>query len=414
MDHHIPAYIGTEAIPVLIRYCQQSNLSKFVLVSDRNTFAVLGSKVETALRHENYDVITIVLEGQEIIADANYLLEVFLKIDREERVFLAVGTGTITDISRFVSHRSKNVFISIPTAPSVDGFNSMGAPLVVGGLKKTYTCRTPVALFADLATLVEAPKLLIASGYGDLVGKLFSAADWKLGHLLWDEPYDPIIADRTRQAALNVVGLAENIASGDQDAIRLLMEGLIELGFCMSDFGNSSPASGAEHHISHYWEMMLLRLHRPAIFHGVKVGIASVISAEWYHRIKQTSQDEVKRLLENAKLPESETEKKKIELAFGTRLAAEIILDQESFIHISEVKFEALKAKITDQWGEIQEIARQVPEPDEITMWLGQVGAPTKGEQIGFSSQEIAEGKNYGHYLRRRFTINKLRLLLGW
>ncbi len=37
------------------------------------------------------------------------------------------------------------------------------------------------------------------------------------------------------------------------------MEGLIEAGFCMLDFGNSNPASGAEHHMSHYWEMKLLR-----------------------------------------------------------------------------------------------------------------------------------------------------------
>jgi hypothetical protein len=52
------------------------------------------------------------------------------------------------------------------------------------------------------------------------------------------------------------------------------LEGLFETGLCMLDFGQTRPASGSEHHISHFWEMKLLLERRPAILHGAKVEVA--------------------------------------------------------------------------------------------------------------------------------------------
>ncbi len=229
------------------------------MVVDSNTIPGAGQNCRDGVENTGFDLITVHLKGKEIIADERYLMQVFLQLDRKERVFLAVGSGTITDICRFVSHRSRNPFISMPTAPSVDGFTSIGAPLVVGGLKLTYLCQSPVALFADLPTLAHAPQPLIAAGVGDLLGKLLSAADFKIGHILWGELFDEQIYQRTRQAALGCIEHIDEICCGAEDGVKFLMEGLIEAGFCMLDFGNSNPASGAEHHMSHYWEMKLLR-----------------------------------------------------------------------------------------------------------------------------------------------------------
>ena len=71
--------------------------------------------------------------------------------------------------------------------------------------------------------------------------------------------------------------------------MRDLFDGLIESGFCMLDFGETRPASGYEHHISHFWEMKLLREGRHAVLHGAKVGIAVRISAQRYDVIRAMS-----------------------------------------------------------------------------------------------------------------------------
>jgi glycerol-1-phosphate dehydrogenase [NAD(P)+] len=408
----IPVYIGIETIPELLKYCRSQGFDKFLLVADQNTYLAFGKTVEEALKSMGYDVILARLEGKEIIADEYYLTQVFLKADRLDRIFLAVGSGTLTDITRFTSHRTKTSFISIPTAPSVDGFNSVGAPLVLDWLKRTYLCHAPVALFADLPTLCNAPRALIASGFGDILGKLLSANDWKLGHLLWDEAYDEGIYQRFISAATNCARQAFEIGQGSEAGVRLLIEGLIESGFGMLEFGNSNPASGAEHHISHYWEMKLLRDRRPAIFHGVKVGIASIITASWYDSLRALKKDQVAERLARAHMPDSGEVLENIHKIYGP--AADLVIeDQREFIFMDEKRLADLKQRILDCWDEVLDIANAVPPSAKIKEWLRLGGAPLSGQEIGLGDEEVQLGLDYGHYLRKRFTISKLRHYLN-
>jgi len=412
VKQHLPFFIGKDAISYFLDFCRKNHYNHFQLVADQNTYNALGNQVESALKSNGFDVRTILLKGKEIIADENYLMKVFLQLDNQERVFLAVGSGTITDITRFTSHRTRNIFISLPTAPSVDGFTSIGAPLVIGGLKQTYICQSPTALFGDISTLINAPKPLIAAGLGDLLGKLLSAADFKLGHILFDEPFDNEIYERTRNTALTCVENLSKIRGGDEDGIKLLMEGLIESGFCMLDFGNSNPASGAEHHISHFWEMKLLREGRPAVLHGAKVGVASIISARWYEQLSNITKKQVKRLLENKIMPDPNKIEAQLKRVFGS-ISEQIINEQRMFIRMSEEEFFTLKEKVVSNWDLIQDIARQLPPSETIERWLKENNAPITGFDLGLSEKEILLGIKYGHYLRKRFTINKLRLLLN-
>jgi glycerol-1-phosphate dehydrogenase [NAD(P)+] len=58
-------------------------------------------------------------------------------------------------------------------------------------------------------------------------------------------------------------------------AVRDLLDGLIESGLNIARFGNSRPASGLEHHASHYWDLLASRgLHEHAS-HGLQVGYAT-------------------------------------------------------------------------------------------------------------------------------------------
>jgi glycerol-1-phosphate dehydrogenase [NAD(P)+] len=408
----IPVYIGNDAVSHLLQYCKDQNLEKFLLVSDENTQAVLGDAVQKALLQQDYDVVLAMLSGEEVIADEKYLMQVFIKAGWEDRVYISVGSGTLTDITRFVSHRNKSPFIAMPTAPSVDGFNSTGAPLVVGGLKQTIPCQGPIALFADLPILKDAPPLLIASGFADLVGKLLSAADWKLGHVLWDEPYDADIEQRSRKAALECAEAALEVGLGTEEAIRLLMNGLIESGFCMLDFGSSSPASGAEHHLSHYWEMMLLRQGRPSVFHGLKVGIASVITAGWYERLRTMARSDAEKMLQGAQLPDSDDQIKLINAAFGP-VSKQLIDEQADFLFMEGARFEKLKTRILKCWDEVVAIAEASPTASQMAEWLRLAGGAVYGRDIGLNDDEVEQAKAYGHFIRSRFTINKLRLLLG-
>ena len=412
MRTQLPVYLGKETTSELVHYSRERAFDRFMLVADQNTYPVLGQSVEQILRDQGFDVRSVILRGEEVIADERYLMQVLVHADNAKRVYLAVGSGTITDIVRFVSHRTRTSFISLPTAPSVDGYASVGAPLVFDGLKQTIACQPPLAIFADLKVLCAAPRRMIAAGFGDLVGKFTSVADWQLGHLLWAEPYAESIAQRSRQAALNCASEAEAIGAGTAESIRVLMEGLIESGLCILDFGNSHPASGGEHHLSHFWELKLLREHRPALLHGAKIGVASIITAQLYDRLRRLSRDEAADRLKNVQLPDRGRLIQGIQSAYGPA-ADQIIQEQAAFLNMSEQTVSELKQRILDCWNEVQAIANTVPASEQLVDWLHAVGAPVDGRSLGLSEEEVALAVEYGHYLRKRFTILKLAQLIG-
>ena len=68
---------------------------------------------------------------------------------------------------------------------------------------------------------------------------------------------------------------------------------------------------------------------------------------------------------------------------------------------------------ILTQWTQVQEIAAALPSAEQLRDWLRLVGCPSDGQEIGLSAAEVALALECGHYLRNRFTINKLWFLLG-
>jgi glycerol-1-phosphate dehydrogenase [NAD(P)+] len=339
-------------------------------------------------------------------------MRVMVQTPPGDQTYIAVGTGTITDIVRYVSFRTRNPFIAVPTAPSVDGFVSSVAPLVVGGIKETFIAQGPLAVFADLKTSIQAPPPLKAAGFGDMAGKWTSLADWKLGHLLWDEPYDAEIDRRVRAALDSCVAALDDLAQNSERGARVLMEALIESGMCMLEFGDSRPASGAEHHASHYWELLLLRTHRRAVLHGAKVGYATTLIAKLYEQVRAWSREDVAARLDAARRPDARALTADIRAAYGS--SADLILpSQKPFLEMTPAQFDALKARIIDQWPAIQDLAAHVPPAAEIASRLRRAGGPTDPQVFGLTPDEILPALRYGHYLRDRFTVLKLMQICG-
>jgi hypothetical protein len=61
----------------------------------------------------------------------------------------------------------------------------------------------------------------------------------------------------------------------------------------------------------------------------------------------------------------------------------------------------------------VHTIAARIPHPDAIADALRAAGGAGSPEELGLSAEEIEVGERYGHFTRPRFTIARLRLLLG-
>jgi glycerol-1-phosphate dehydrogenase [NAD(P)+] len=190
------------------------------------------------------------------------------------------------------------------------------------------------------------------------------------------------------------------------------MFSLIDSGFCMVDFGNSRPAAGAEHYMSHFLEMKLIQEDRPAVLHGAKVGLCSIWAAELYGRLRSMKQSEAAHRLQMSILPDRAAEAQRIQAVYGP-IAGKLLVEQAPFLDLSPEAFAQLKQRILDRWDDIQAIASEVPPPDWFSDHLSRAGGATRPVELGLSDDEVRQAFLYAHYLRNRFTICKLGNTLG-
>jgi glycerol-1-phosphate dehydrogenase [NAD(P)+] len=190
------------------------------------------------------------------------------------------------------------------------------------------------------------------------------------------------------------------------------MDALIESGLCMLDFGASRPASGAEHHASHYWEMKRLKEGRETQLHGAQVGYALTLVAQQYARLRAIDRTSMLDRLEAAALPARDSEVEAIRAGYGDMVDS-LVREHLAFLNLTEQEFDQLKHRIVEKWDAIQEIAQRVPPPETIIAALDQAGTPTTWQALGLDADEVQPGFEYGHYLRNRFTVLKLSRILG-
>ena len=92
-------------------------------------------------------------------------------------------------------------------------------------------------------------------------------ADWRIANLVTGEYICDKICEIEYKAIREVVKRLDDIREQDAEACERLMYALLLSGLAMQMAGNSRPASSAEHHLSHLWEMEVINPHTEAL-HG--------------------------------------------------------------------------------------------------------------------------------------------------
>ncbi len=280
--------VSTGIAPRVAAFAEANRAGKPVLlVSDNNTFAAQGGAVDAALRAAGIETVfwTYQTEGM-LVPDEKAVGELLLAAPRGLGLIVAVGSGTLNDLCRIISDRTGVPYVIVCTAPSVDGYASTVSPLIIQGHKTTLEAVYPSAIFADPDVLRSAPALLLQAGFGDLLGKVTALSDWELARRLNQEYHCPTIEAMVRRALEACIAGAAGVAARDPETIVGLFDALALSGLAMGMIGNSRPASGAEHHLSHYWEMDALKNHQPHALHGNAVGSATVAIARTYELMR--------------------------------------------------------------------------------------------------------------------------------
>lgn len=410
-SHNIPdidIYIGSNLLGRCSEYLAKRELgTRAVLVADRITYELAGRYIQKQLTEQGYRIILCLLEREgELEPDQNALGEVLLSLEADTQFLIAVGSGSITDITRYAAFHTGRPFVSIGTAPSMDGYTSVVAPLLFNGLKVNKPASCPVVIICDLDVMKSAPPAMFISGVGDVLGKYIAKADWVLGNIINHEGYCPLCGDMVMQAVEECILHIDDIKGRTTAGTRVLIEALILAGVTILIIGNTRAVASVEHNMSHYWEMMMLAAKEKPPAHGTAVGVGTVYGLQFYdYFLKMKPRDLDIAWIQNHRLLRPQREQEMID-AYGEKIAAAIMDENpEDFLEWEEQKRRITTA--AENWEKIRQAVMFLPTADEMTAVLGRLGAPVTAQEIGVSDQLLLRTLQCSKDYRSRYNVCK-------
>jgi len=367
-----------------------------LVVSDPYTYRVAGERVAGLLTDAGITVSELCFPSEEPVPDEQSIGFLTAAYTADIDLILGVGSGTINDVCTYVSSKGGCPSAIVATAPSMDGYASLGSAMLLEGVKVTPPTQCPVAIFCDLDILTQAPLHMLAAGLGDMLGKITALADWRLAHLLAGEPMPEDIVSIVKDALDRVTEGAPRLTGRDPSVIKSITGGLILSGIAMSLYKDSRPASGTEHHLAHFWEMRMIAEGKKPALHGLKVGLATITGLVMWKELAKV----LPAINSNSKVnktPRSDYEKD-IHRLYG-RSAASVLKTQNPDYPLEYI----IKNR-----NAILKIADSLPEPEVVTKLLSDVSAPVFPSEINLSNETLRESIVYSRDRKKVYTLLQL------
>jgi len=257
---------------------------KIFAVSDVNTEKYLLPLLEE-IKPFVKDIRTLTFSDEELVPDEHAYGKMEEELGDADWILVA-GSGTLNDLGKYVGAKMGKPNSTLATAPSMDGYISTVAAIMTEGRKVTLPAQAPKDVLIDPEVVATAPGHMVGAGVGDILGKYNSILDWKLANFKNGEPVNEESVALTLKAVDDVLANMDKILGYDPEGMVYLMDALITSGYAMVIAGNSRPASGGEHHTSHYLEMDFVKKGLPVPLHGIKVGLGTLVCISIYRWLK--------------------------------------------------------------------------------------------------------------------------------
>ncbi|MHA2296974.1 MAG: iron-containing alcohol dehydrogenase [Candidatus Hodarchaeales archaeon] len=303
---------GKGAVKRLAATCESIGLKKsqdLIIVSGSSATKRITETVVFPLVEDRYQITHIVIDDKD--RNLTGLDNILSSLHEKEATLIACGGGKVMDLVKLAASIASRNYISIPTSAAHDGFSSpfigylLRQKLEKNKIKAKevkysgFKPISPVAIVGDTEIIKKAPYSFLAAGFCDLMAKKTAYADWMLANRLRGEHFD----EHAATFGLFSGEIAEQgiklVARGHYHGYGLVVKALGNSGIAMSLAGSSRPASGSEHLISHYLDMLSLKYGIQLKSHGFQVGLATIIIS-YLHAMDW---EKVKKQLKQVKAP---------------------------------------------------------------------------------------------------------------
>jgi glycerol-1-phosphate dehydrogenase [NAD(P)+] len=152
----------------------------------------------------------------------------------------------------------------------MNGYLSSNASILgSSGLKESFKCHLPKALYFDLKILEEAPVELTKAGFGDAMARITAQNDCKLSSQTKGTVYDEELFSFRIPSEKFLLENYKKLPEKDDEFTLELLENTLFAGLAMHLFGSSFPASGGEHAMAHVAEAKFPQVRK--ILHGLQI-----------------------------------------------------------------------------------------------------------------------------------------------
>ncbi len=363
-----------------------------LVVADENTKRATQGRVLLAL--DGKKVNEVIFSGKSVLIPNEDAIERVKSALGDADLIVGVGSGVIQDLCKYVAHFEKLPYMVVATAPSMDGYASNGAAMILKGMKETVSAGLPKAIIADTEVLRNAPMEMIKAGYGDIIGKFSALNDWRLSNLVNGEYLCSYIYDTTYQMIEKTLKTAKGLLNRDENSVKSLAEALVVVGIMMSFATTSRPASGSEHHLSHFFEITGIVHGKPYLPHGIDVAYSTIVTAK-------IRQDLLERQIPDSAytMPSEEYEQRMAEL-YGP-VGKECIALQERIGNYKKDRISIYKSKES----EIKKILSEMPSSEQIVEMLKIAELDFEELYRTYGEQKINDAVLYAKDLKDRYTV---------
>ncbi|MBR2444244.1 MAG: sn-glycerol-1-phosphate dehydrogenase [Clostridia bacterium] len=369
-----------------------ADYKSILIVADENTYGACGKDVEAALNEKQ--LTSVIFPGSTVLIPNEQASDaVCAKISGIDLI-VGIGSGVIQDLCKYVSLVQNIPYIIVATAPSMDGYASSGAAMILRGMKETVKAGLPLAIVADTKVLKNAPMEMIRAGYGDIIGKYSALNDWRLSHIVNDEYLCDYIYNTTYDMIEKTKKTATGLTRRDENSVKTLMEALIVVGIMMSFLGNSRPASGSEHHLSHFFEITGIVKNQPYLAHGIDVAYSTVVTAKIRREILQKPFPKVQYI------EPREEYLSNIKKHYGT--VAQGCIDLQK--RLGTYERDRISIYLENE-EKIKQVLKDMPAPEEIEEMLNRVGLYSKEYYDLYGKEKIEGAIKYAKDLKDRYTV---------
>ena len=330
---------------------------------------------------------------------------------------LAVGAGTVNDLTKLGAHLAGRPALVVATAASMDGYAAYGAAITRDGFKQTIACPAPLAVVGDLDRAGRGPesddRLRLRRPGGQDPGRGGLAGRRRPGRRAGRPGH---LGPRSSRRCGTPSTGPRPWRPATPAAVAALFRCLVMSGLAMQAARSSRPASGAEHQLSHLWEMRGLAVRGEEVSHGFKVAVGSVLTTGLYERLLAADLEALDPVARGRAWPALDAT-----LAAARRAhagAAPALLDQV----LAEVRAKRLDGtalrdrleRLLAVWPALRRrLERQLIPAAELARRLRLAGCPVTPEEIGVRPEDVAADLAAAGQIRRRYTVLDLAAETG-